>query len=110
MIPIGKSIDINRKTIIILSPWKRKMNITQGSGVQISIKSNCIILKRCHQSTTEITSTVGRGGAIYITVEVRNHFHLKGITEFELFVDEENCSIIICQKKERHMLNAQLKV
>lgn len=98
MIPIGKSIDISRKSFSIPSPWKRKMNITQGCIVQISIKSNCMILKICHQSTTEITSTVGRGGLIYIPIEVRNHFHLKEITQFELFFDKNSDSIIICQE------------
>lgn len=99
MIPIGKSIDIRKRSFSIPSPWRKKMNITQGNIVQINIKGNCMILKMCHQFSTEIISTVGRGGAIYIPVEVRNHFHLKGITKFELFFDKHS-STIICKEGE----------
>jgi|SRR5690625_3449635 len=99
MIPIGKLIDISRRYFSIPSSWRRKLNITQGSVVQIRIKGNFMILRKCDQSTTEITSTVSKGGVIYIPMEVRNHFKLKGITNFELFADVENSSIIICQEK-----------
>jgi len=99
MISIGKSIDISKKSFGIPSPWRKKMNITQGGIVQISIKGNCMILKICHQFTTEITSTIGKGGVIYIPVEVRNHFHLKGITQLELFFDGDS-STIICQERD----------
>ena len=99
MISIGKSIDISKKSFGIPSPWRKKMNITQGGIVQISIKSNCMIFKTCHQFTTENTSTIGRGGVIYIPVEVRNHFQLKGITRLELFFNEDS-STIICKEAD----------
>lgn len=99
MIPTGKSIDIRKRYFSIPSSWRKEMNLTQGSVVQIRIKNDFIIIRKCDQSTTEITSTVSRGGVIYIPTEVRNHFKLKGITQFELFADEKNSSIIICQDR-----------
>jgi len=96
MIPIRKTVKMsNRISFRIPAPWRNEMNLAQGSIVIIRIKNDSIIIKVCNQYTTEITSTIGDGGQIYIPTEVRNHFQLKGIECFNVFIDEENRNIIL---------------
>ncbi len=101
MIPTGKSIDILCKTSFrVPSEWKTKMGVIQGEIAKIYIKSDCIIIKSCHETTIEITSTIGSKGSIYIPIEVRNHFHLKGVNIFEIFIDEENDQLLLNPKNK----------
>lgn len=96
MIPIRKTVNVsNRISFRIPASWRNEMNLAQGSIVKIRIQNDSIIIKVCNQYTTEITSTVGDGGQIYIPTEVRNHFQLKGIENFKVFIDEENKNIIL---------------
>ena len=96
MIPIRKTVKMsNRISFRIPAPWRNEMNLAQGSIVIIRIKNDSIIIKVCNQYTTEITSIIGDGGQIYIPTEVRNHFQLKGIECFNVFIDEENRNIIL---------------
>jgi len=74
MIPIGKTIKISsRISFRIPAPWRNEMNLTRGSIVKIRIQNNSILIHVCNKYTTEITSTIGDGGQIYIPTEVRNH-------------------------------------
>lgn len=96
MIPIRKTVKMsNRISFRIPSPWRDEMNLTQGSIVKIRIQNNSIFISVCNRYTTEITSTIGDGGQIYIPTEVRNHFQLKGIECFKVFIDEVNKYIIL---------------
>lgn len=96
MIPIRKTVNVsNRISFKIPAAWRNEMNLAQGSIVKIRIQNDSIIIKVCNQYTTEITSTVGDGGQIYIPTEVRDHYQLKGIENFKIFIDEENKNIIL---------------
>jgi len=96
MIPIGKTVKMsNRTSFRIPAPWRSEMNLTQGSIAKIRIQNNSILINICNQYTTEITSTIGDGGQIYIPTEVRNHFQLKGIERFKVFIDEVNKCVIL---------------
>lgn len=96
MIPIRKTVKISKRTSFrIPVPWREEMNLTQGSIVKIRIQDNSILISVCKQYTTDITSTIGDGGQIYIPTEVRNHFKLKGIEHFTVFIDEINKYIVL---------------
>src|SRR5699024_312976 len=90
------TVEITKSILFrIPSNWRSKMNIEQGNITKICIKNNSIMIKACNQYTTEITSTIGREGQIYIPTEVRDHFNLKGIKRFKVFIDEVNSNIIL---------------
>jgi len=96
MVPTGITVEMSKRILFrIPSTWRSKMNIKPGNIAKICIKNNSIMIKACDQYTTEITSTIGREGQIYIPTEVRNHFNLKGIKRFKVFIDEVNRNIIL---------------
>lgn len=96
MIPIRKTIKMSKRTsFVIPASWREEMNLIQGNIVKIRIQNNSILINVCNKYTTEITSTVGEGGQIYIPTEVRKHFQLKGIEHFKVLIDEVNKYIIL---------------
>ncbi|HLR67030.1 MAG TPA: AbrB/MazE/SpoVT family DNA-binding domain-containing protein [Virgibacillus sp.] len=96
MVPTGITVELSKRILFrIPSTWRSKMNIEPGNIAKICIKNNSIMIKACNQYTTEITSTIGREGQIYIPTEVRDHFNLKGIKRFKVFIDEVNSNIIL---------------
>src|SRR5690625_2013214 len=96
MIPTGIIVEMSKRTLFrIPSIGRRKMNIAQGNIAKIYIQNNSIMIKACDQYTTEMTSTIGRDGQIYIPTEVRDYFQLKGIERFKVFIDEVNKYIIL---------------
>jgi len=96
MIPIGKTVKMsNRVSFRMPSPWREKMNFIQGNIAKIRIRNNAILINACNVYTTEISSTIGDGGQVYIPTEVRNHFRLKGIERFKVFIDEVNKCVIL---------------
>lgn len=102
MIPIGITVKMSKRILFrIPSTWRSKINIEQGNIAKIWIQNNSVIIKACDQYTTEITSTIGREGQIYIPTEVRDHFNLKGIKHFKVFIDEVNRNIILKPLEER---------
>jgi len=99
MIQTDKSIDILRRApFSIPSEWKTKLGVIQGKFAKFHIKNDCIIIKSCYETTTEITSTIGRRGGIYIPSEVRNHFQSKGIYIFQICIDEKNGQLLLNPK------------
>ncbi|MEI3605695.1 hypothetical protein SPD48_08320 [Pseudogracilibacillus sp. SE30717A] len=96
MIPIRKTVRIsNRMSFRIPLPWREELNLTQGRFVKIRIQNNSILINVFNQYTTEITSTIGEGGQIYIPTEVRNYFILQEIERFKVFIDKTNKYIIL---------------
>src|SRR5690625_5042159 len=96
MVPTGITVELCKRILFrIPSTWRRKMNIEPGNIAKICIKNKSIKIKSCNQYTTEITSTIGKEGQIYIPTEVRDHFNLKGIILFKVFIDEVNSNIIL---------------
>ncbi|GIO19360.1 hypothetical protein J18TS1_24600 [Oceanobacillus oncorhynchi subsp. incaldanensis] len=96
MIPIRKPVNVsNNIAFRIPAAWRNEMNLSKGSIVKIRIQNDSIIIKASNQYTTEVTSTVGDSGQIYIPTEVRNHFQLKGIENFKIFIEEKNKNIIL---------------
>jgi len=96
MIPTGISVELSKRILFrIPSTWSSKMNIEPGNIAKIYIENNSIIIKACEQYTTEITSTIGRNGQIYIPTEVSDYFNFKRIKCFRVFIDEENMNIIL---------------
>jgi bifunctional DNA-binding transcriptional regulator/antitoxin component of YhaV-PrlF toxin-antitoxin module len=96
MISTGKSININHKNIFsIPSKWRKKFNIVEGCTVKLRVHYNQVIIQPLMKNTTDIISTVGRGGNIYIPKEVRNYFYHKGIHNLDIYTDEKMRAIII---------------
>ncbi len=96
MRPLGITVEMSKRFIFTIpSIWRTKMKIEQGNMAKIFILNNSIIIKICDQYTTEIISTIGKEGKIYIPAEVRNHFNSKGIKRFKVFIDELNGNIIL---------------
>ncbi len=96
MIPIRKTVKMSsRISFRMPSPWREEMNFIQGNIAKIRIKNNSILINACNQYTTEVSSTIGEGGQIYIPTEVRNHFRLKGIERFKVFIDVVNKYVIL---------------
>jgi len=59
------------------------------------IRNNSVIITECNQYTTEITSTIGKCGQIYIPIEVCNYFRFKKIKSFNIFIDKVKKNIIL---------------
>lgn len=96
MIPTGITVEIPRRiSFRIPSTWRNKMNLERGNIAKLYIQNNSIMIKVCNQYTTEITSTIGIEGQIYIPTEVRDYFNLKGIKHFEVFINEVNRNIML---------------
>ena len=96
MIPIEKTVKMsNQISFRIPSLWREELNFIQGNIAKIHIRNNAILINACNVYTTEISSTIGDGGQIYIPIEVRNHFRLKGIVRFKVFIDEVNKCVIL---------------
>src|SRR5699024_7842163 len=74
---------------------EKKIGYKTRKFSEIMYQNNSIVINACNQYTTEIVSTIGREGQIYIPAEVRRHFDIKGIKRFEVFIDEINKRIIL---------------
>src|SRR5690625_5217865 len=96
MVPTGITVQLSKRTLFrVRTTWSSRMHIEQGNVAHRYIQNHSIIIKVFDQYTIEITSTIGRDGQIYIPAEVRNHFNLKGIKRFKVFIDEVNKNIIL---------------
>lgn len=96
MILVKKNLNIsNQISFRIPSLLRDEMNLTQGSIVEFRIQNDSIIIKVSNEYTTEISSTVGEGGQIYLPIEARRYFQSKGIENFRVSLDQENKNIIL---------------
>src|SRR5699024_5424231 len=96
MIPIEKTVKMtNQDSFRIPSHSREELKFKQGNIAKIHIRNNAILINACHVYTPEVSSAIGDGGQIYIPIEVRNHFRLKGIVRFKVFIDEVNKCVIL---------------